>query len=44
MLNKELVLEVLRQLEESAQKVVDRFQIKNFYHSTQMLIGKRQRG
>jgi len=27
MLNKELALEVLRQLEESAQKVVDRFQI-----------------
>jgi len=27
MLNKELVLEVLRQIEESAQKVIDRFQV-----------------
>ena len=27
MLNKELILEVLRQIEESSQKVIDRFQI-----------------
>jgi hypothetical protein len=27
MLNKELVLEVLRQIEESAQKVINRFQV-----------------